>query len=51
MKKEASLAFYNEKEQIYLKADASDMDHKASPVQGMDIMWLLRNKVPDNTTF
>ena len=42
------MAFYNEKEQLYLETDVSGVSLRASLLPVRDKMWLPRNKAPDN---
>ena len=48
IKKNATMAFYNEKEQLYLETDVSGVGLGAGLLQVRDDMQFSRNEVPDN---
>ena len=45
---DATMAFYNEKEQLYLWTDTSGVGFRASLLQVRDGVWFPRNKAPDD---
>ena len=47
--KDASMAFCNEKEQLYLETDMLGVGLGASLLQVRDRMWLSKNEAPENT--
>ena len=48
IKRNVTMSFYNEKEQLYLETDTSGEGAGTSLLQGRDGMWFLRNEAPDN---
>ena len=49
IKKNATMVFYNEKEQLYLETDASGVGLGASVLHMRDRMWFPRNEAPDRS--
>ena len=48
IKAKACIKFYNKKEALYLKMDASGVGLEAGLLQVRDRMWFCRNEAPDN---
>ena len=48
IRKNVTVTFYNEKEQLYLETDTSDVNLRTSLLQGRNILWFLRNEAPEN---
>ena len=48
IQKDIMIAFYKEKEQLYIETDVSDVGLRASLLQVREGTWLLRNEGPNN---